>query len=315
MNFSHRTNRPLRLVVVGLVLTLTAALASTPAAEATYPGRNGRLAFADNVRKAATAPDIYTVRADGTRPRQLTNDDQFDACAAYSPDGRWIAWCKGTVTPERRLEIWIMRADGRHQRQVTRLGGYATFPDFSPDGHRLVFTLVTANGSTDLWTIGVDGRNPRPLTTTSNLSEDNAAWSPDGRRLVFLRGESLADNGQVWVRDLRSGRERQLTTDSNPKDQLPDWSPDGRHIAYAARIGDADDIYVMRADGSRQRAVITGPADDFAPTWSPDGRQLAFLRLLPTSREVWTAAIDGSDQRPVLQSGGGQYAPAWQPRH
>jgi TolB protein len=314
MTSEHRVTRLFRLAIGGAVLTFAALLLTTPTAEATYPGRNGRLAFGDNVGKAPTAPDIYTVRADGTRARQLTDDDLFDACPAYSPDGRWIAWCKGTVTPERHLEIWVMRANGHHQRPVTHLNGYATFPDFSPDGHQLVFTLVSEDGASDLWTVGVNGKNLKRLTNTPGLVEDNAAWSPDGRYLAFLRGTLDADNAQVWVRNLRNGKEHQLTVDDIPKDQLPDWSPDGRHIAYSARIGDADDIYVMRADGSCQHAVITGAADDFAPTWSPDGRHLAFLRLLPTTREVWTSDIDGSDQHPLLQSGGGQYAPAWQPR-
>ena len=160
---------------------------TTPAAEATFPGRNGRLAFGDNVGKAATAPDIYTVRADGTRRRQLTDDDLFDACAAYSPDGRWIAWCKGTVTPERHLEIWVMRANGHHQRPVTHLDGYATFPDFSPDGRHLVFTLVSEDGATDLWTVGVNGKNLKRLTNT----RASLRTTPPGRPMVdiaFLRG-------------------------------------------------------------------------------------------------------------------------------
>ena len=80
-----------------------------------------------------------------------------------------------------------MRASGRHQRQVTHLNGYATFPDFSPDGGQLVFTLVSEDGATDLWTVGVDGHDPRPLTTTPGLAENNAAWSSDGRRLLVLR--------------------------------------------------------------------------------------------------------------------------------
>jgi dipeptidyl aminopeptidase/acylaminoacyl peptidase len=158
-----------------------------------------------------------------------------------------------------------MRADGRDQRQVTRLDGYATFPDFSPDGHQLVFTLVTANGSTDLWTIGVDGRNPRPLTTTPNLPEDNAAWSPDGRRLVFLRGGPLPTTDRSSAAD----------------DFAPTWSPDGRRLAFlrlqpAARSPRPPSTAVTSAPFCSPEAASTPPRGNPAASWPPTALNVVF---------------------------------------
>ncbi len=71
----------------------------------------------------------------------------------------------------------------------------------------------------------------------------------------------------------------------------PTWSPDGRWIAYAGSTlySDVDrnygGIYVLPADGGRERALTRTGWDDLAPAWSPDGSKIAFVR------ETWSKAF------------------------
>jgi len=86
-----------RLLLATPLALLLAATAAVPAA-ATYPGRVGRIAFGVDVGGNV---DIYSVRADGTEPRRLTDDPGFDACTAYDAtgigaSGRW-AWTVGSA--------------------------------------------------------------------------------------------------------------------------------------------------------------------------------------------------------------------------
>src|SRR5215210_8246405 len=64
----------------------------------------------------------------------------------------------------------------------------------SPNGDRIAFVVRTTDfeanrGRTDIWTVGVDGRNAAPLTTDP-ASESNPRWAPDGKSLYFLSTRS-----------------------------------------------------------------------------------------------------------------------------
>ena len=72
-------------------------------------------------------------RTDGTGFSQLTDLPGFNACPAYSPDGKSIAFCDSVVTGPGQgvIEIWAMKANGKKRHQVTHLGGFATRATFS----------------------------------------------------------------------------------------------------------------------------------------------------------------------------------------
>ena len=285
--------------LAALVLVLSLPLT----ASATYPGSvDGRLAIGSGVDGNF---DIYTVLPNGQALQRLTTDPLFDACPAWSADGKNIAWCHG-VQRGGVIDVWTMKQDGSDKRRVTDLGGRATFPDFSPDGSKLLFTNAAIGASSDLFVIGVDGTGLVQLTT--NPANDGlGAFSPDGRQIVFTSDRTGV--GQVYVMDADGSDVTQLTFDDAWKDQLPDWSPDGSKIAYAA--GDPGDILVMNADGTDQHTIVGGPTDDFGSAWSPDGEQIAFIRF--DDRTVRVADADGSGVHAV-RAFGLQAVPAWQPR-
>jgi Tol biopolymer transport system component len=268
---------------------------------------NGRIAFGITAPGDAN-PDVYSSMPDGNALRRLTDDPGFDACPAYSADGRWITWCSSAGDPAGNFDIWVMKQNGKDKRRLTNLGGQATFPDFSPDGTKIAFTAHPAGQTTtNIYVVNTDGTDLKRLTTAA--LDQFPAWSPDGSKIVF---ESTRTGlKQVWVMDADGANQTQLTFDSTPKDQVPDWSPDGSRIAYVARTAAAGgDICVMNADGSDQHPITSG-ADMLGTAWSPDGTQIATLDLPSRTVEVMNA--NGTDVRAV-QPGGIQFVPAWQAR-
>src|ERR1041384_1551748 len=83
--------KALAITAAAAVCALAALAALNGSARATYAGAtNGRIAFGINIDGNT---DVYTARPDGQALRRLTTDPGFDACAAYSADGRRLASC------------------------------------------------------------------------------------------------------------------------------------------------------------------------------------------------------------------------------
>jgi dipeptidyl aminopeptidase/acylaminoacyl peptidase len=116
----------------------------------------------------------------------------------------------------------------------------------SKDGHLAVFTLTTIEPDTSvknskwdykyvnqLYIVPSDGSAPPRQLTTSREGASQAAWSPDGRQLAFVR--AAEGKPQVFLLPLDGGEPVQLTHfrygASSPK-----WSPDGKEILFSARI-------------------------------------------------------------------------------
>jgi Tol biopolymer transport system component len=292
------------------MLAVAAIVAVAGPARATYPGANGRLAFGVTA-PGDPQPDIYSVLPGGQAMHRLTDDPAFDACAAYSADGKQIAYCSSAGDPTGQFDIWTMKANGKDRQRLTQLGGGATFPDFSPDGSRIAFGARPAGASNiDVYVMNVDGSDLVQLTNAPG-NDRYPAWSPDGSRIVFESERSGLN--QVWVMSADGSDQTQLTFDATQKDQTPEWSPDGTEIAYtvngAVNVAGGD-IWVMNADGGDQHAITSGPERDYGPVWSPDGTKIAFLDF--ASRTVYVMNADGSGRYPV-HPGGIQFVPAWQP--
>jgi Tol biopolymer transport system component len=306
-------NKLFATAVSAAAIALVALAAASGPARATYPGAtNGRIAFGIRINDNT---DVYSVRPGGQDLRRLTTDPGFDACAAYSADGRRIAYCSGHGGGP--VQVWTMKQNGTDKQQVTHMSGPAIFPDFSPDGSQIVFTAQPAGSPTrDIYVVGSDGNGLTRLTSGVG-NNVYPAFSPDGSKIVF--NSNRTGTSQVYVMNVNGSGQTQLTFDPQPKDQVSDWSPDGSKIAYLADThGISDvvnpswgDIWVMNADGSGQHPITSG-ATFYGTAWSPDGSRIATMDM-PT-RTIYTVnATDGSDPR-VVHALGLPFVPGWQPR-
>jgi Tol biopolymer transport system component len=132
--------------------------------------------------------------------------------------------------------------------------------------------------------------------------EEWPAWSPDGKRLLFVATD--AGFRQLFVRDLATGEERQVTRGTRDVIQ-PAWMPDGRHVVVAragqdrakleprdvfGTYGDDADLWRLDLDTGEERRLVAGAVN---PAVSPDGRRLAFDAGWGGARRLWIADTGG----------------------
>jgi TolB protein len=224
--------------------------------------------------------ELYVMDADGSNVQRITfSVGMVDFQPAWSPDGRRIVVARGpgTSPPPDHLtaptDLWIIDLDtGREQQLTNSPETWEGFADWSPDGRRIAFEGDLAEpGNDDVYTIGVDGRDVRRLTSRPGFDGD-VRYSPDGASLAF--DSDRTGNFDVFVMRTNGTNVRQLT--NHPAfDVQPSYSPDGQFIAFASdRDGTQPlpptDIFRMRADGTQQTNLTKSPGViEFDPHWQP----------------------------------------------
>ena len=91
------------------------------------------------------------------------------------------------------------------------------------------------------------------------------------------------------------------------------WSPDGRRLAFASGREGNPEVYVMNADGSRQRRLTRNAAPSYELAWSPDGRRIAFLSRRDDNSEIYVMNADGGGLRNLTRDPAGDSTFAWSP--
>jgi Tol biopolymer transport system component len=127
-----------------------------------------------------------------------------------------------------------------------------------------------AEGSA-LFAVGADGRRLRRLTpweTDQQIS--GPAISPDGTTILFRLKPGGQDFGGDYLTVRSDGSSPRRLTHFGPGHTTASamWSPDGSMIVFAdSGMGGNDDLYVMRADGSRVRRLTRSPQWESAAVW------------------------------------------------
>jgi TolB protein len=165
--------------------------------------------------------EIYTVHADGTDLRRITNHPAFDSTPVFAPDGRSIMFTSDRIGDAvgEDSHVYRMNIDGSGVRQITQ-GEDESTADFSPDGSRIAYVGFT-RGNADIWVADADGTHPRRITRNP-IFEYTPRWSPDGDWLAF-EGYVASFPELFLVRPDGSGR-RQLTH-AGVYSGEPSWHP------------------------------------------------------------------------------------------
>lgn len=254
-------------------------------------------------------------------PIRLTGGAGLAGCVALV-----LAGCGGSSTQRNDIvfvssrdgayELYAMNGDGSHQHRLTRDGGdassatrlyYQIEPAWSPNGRLIAFASLR-DGPSHIFVVDAGGKRTRRLTSGSR-ADTHPSWSPDGRRIAFVRGGP----GAVEVMNADGTNAHRVTAGSDDEGD-PAWSPDGRWIAYDRKIP-ADvrsEVWLVHPDGSDQHRLTSTGANSISPSWSPDGRQIAFSSDRGGSTlGIYIIRVSERGLRPLTRAAADAIDPAW----
>jgi dipeptidyl aminopeptidase/acylaminoacyl peptidase len=280
-------------VLATVILMSLATLALAPGVGATFPGRNGLIAFQADV--GDNGPQIFTVRSNGHQLTQITHVDGVAAKPDWSPDGRQIAFTLNECA------IAMMDADGGNLHEIASDPGLCLGDaNFTPDGARLVYARIALEAG-QIWSMKIDGSDQQFITDAGDVDPN---VSPDGQKISF-KGPP---DGALFVANIDGSGIVQISP-SISVSYKHDWSPDGQHLVVSDNSGPAPDeaanVVTVRPDGSAWTYLTHYPAGFRANAggYSPDGQWIVFRLegpgLVPT---MYRIRPDGSDLHALYAS-------------
>ena len=190
-----------------------------------------------------------------------------------------------SVSEKDTTDIAVSALDGSDLRRLTNDNAVDAHPAWSPDGTQIAFlsTRKSSYPAMHLYVMDSDGSNVRSLAPSTKTRGHPPVWSPDGDHIAFVayvRTENIEEyEFRYVVRTVSSDGSNQMEfgeTISNPA-----WSPDGGRIAFMKTDGETHGLYVVGADGSDPRTLISFDGQSLwydTLSWSPDGREILYGR-------------------------------------
>ena len=273
-------------------------------AEAYFSYDGKRLVF-QSTRETYKCDQIFVMNIDGSDVRLVSTGKGKTTCAYFFPDGKHILYSSTHLaSPEcpprpdyskgyvwgayAAFQIFYATDAGEILKPLTTGPGYNAEATLSVDGKKIVFTS-RREGDLDIYTMNADGSGVKRLT--HELGYDGGPFfSPDGRWIVYRGHHPTAPEDVTRYKELLS-----------------------QELVEPMLM----DLYVMRADGSRQRQVTRLGGASFAPFFFPDSRRIIFASNYenPGSSQFELYAInrDGTRLERLTFAGGFNSFPMFSP--
>ena len=295
-------------------------------------GGNGSQVDASTIVFVSTRdgnPEIYSINANGSNARRLTNNAATDEQPSRSTDGSTIVF---SSRRDGNSEIYKMNSDGSGLLRLTEDAPaddapIDTNPVFSHDGSKIVWQstrAITFGGAVPrrLFIMDASGANQRPVVLPEeNRSSFDGSWNPDNSRLIGLVNSTTASGandlsvispGNGTANPATANVLRAATSLSHPR-----YSPAGaRIVASDASVAGQGRLQLLSADGTPIGAGPSGGIGQNAPSFNPAGTRIVWDAnpAAGQGRQLYVANVVAGATQPAgtaITSQGENYDASW----
>lgn len=231
--------------------------------------------------------DVFVMNADGSNPRNLTNNPSINGEGSWSPDGHHIAF---TSSRSGAFNIYLITLESGVIEQLTHNGG-VTGADWAPNGRHFTYEQSAGSFWKNIHLMTADGMQQQPLLPPHQglIIRSGPRFSPDSKRILYVestyKDRVVRDaKGKTIFLDVMSSQLRiqQRHTGTNQRIKLPknwrpgggSWMANGKEILLAAdEIGLITkehgnyDLYRYHLNTGHIRQITDHPAADTSPHW------------------------------------------------
>jgi Tol biopolymer transport system component/DNA-binding winged helix-turn-helix (wHTH) protein len=190
---------------------------------------------------------------------RLTKQSSIDFNPVWSPDGRYIAFCR---ILRGETGIYIIPATGGAERRVREtLWEEQEFYQVLADANRL-------------------------------------SWSPDGKLLAYSDRAAGNERVSIFLLSLDSLEVRKLTSPPRSRGASnPSFSPDGQTLAFTRVLQAFPLIYTVPVSAGGERLLISDDTDHWGLTWTADGSDIVFANAgWPVNPGwLWKVPVSGGE--------------------
>jgi Tol biopolymer transport system component len=213
----------------------------------------------------------------------------------WSQDGRYLSY--SSYGQRIRTVLKILDAQTGDTRELAPALRQFNFARWSPDGRSFVAQGTDMKGRQGVFRIDAKTAEIEALEfSTPGGNRGIPQWSPDGRKVYFIRRPDSSGNDDTLVeRDLSTGIDRELLSHAAIYWFSP--APDGKSLVTDAVIPPGKDraISIVSTEGGAPRDLLRPGAGFQVPYWTPDGR----LILLRKSGDLWAIQPAGGEPRKI----------------
>ena len=217
----------------------------------------GKIVFSSNLEQNHTGGNIYTMNADGTGLKKLTEDDNVERShVSWSPDGSRIIFFS---SEDGDSEIYSMNENGTDIVKITDNDNLDVKPTWSID-NRISFAS-DRDGSFNIYDMDLNGSDVRKL---SNLNGSSCPiYSFDGEYIAFINDYG-GDKWEVVVMDKDGNGIKQLTKEGFIHVWVA-WTTNDKMLFVEKEDWGLDErLYVINIDGTGKRELpIRDDSTDF----------------------------------------------------